>query len=116
MNKLTFRNLTYFHDLFYFRNNTPAHQTRLNQVLNSIEKTGTYELTSSELTYGAKLAWRNAPRCIGRIQWSKLQVFNINNSLCKYRNIPVQRCTPPHVCLMYSALFCITPLHYMHDR
>ena len=76
MNKLTFRNLTYFHDLFYFRNNTPAHQTRLNQVLNSIEKTGTYELTSSELTYGAKLAWRNAPRCIGRIQWSKLQVFN----------------------------------------
>lgn len=47
---------------------------RLEEVVASIEKTGTYELTSSELTYGAKTAWRNAPRCIGRIQWNKLQV------------------------------------------
>ncbi|KAG7170858.1 Nitric oxide synthase, salivary gland-like, partial [Homarus americanus] len=37
---------------------------------------GTYDLTQTELVYGAKLAWRNAPRCIGRIQWSKLQVFD----------------------------------------
>ncbi|VDI59533.1 nitric-oxide synthase, brain [Mytilus galloprovincialis] len=58
------------------RQNTPAHQTRLSEVYSSIEKTGKYELTTSELTYGAKLAWRNAARCIGRIQWSKLQVFD----------------------------------------
>lgn len=35
---------------------------------------GTYQLTETELIFGAKLAWRNAARCIGRIQWSKLQV------------------------------------------
>ncbi|KAL5016525.1 hypothetical protein ScPMuIL_006114 [Solemya velum] len=58
------------------RLNTPAHLKRLQKVSASIEKIGTYELTSSELTFGAKTSWRNAPRCIGRIQWSKLQVFD----------------------------------------
>nr|QCX35686.1 Nitric Oxide Synthase 1 [Nautilus pompilius] len=58
------------------RLNTPFHQKRWQEVVQCIEKTGTYELTSSELTFGAKTAWRNAPRCIGRIQWSKLQVFD----------------------------------------
>merc|ERR1719244_960564 len=53
-----------------------AHQTRLNDVLESIKKTGTYELTGNELIFGAKQAWRNAPRCIGRQQWNKLQVFD----------------------------------------
>jgi len=42
-----------------------------------IKKTGTYELTFEELDFAVKQAWRNAPRCIGRIQWSNLQVhFN----------------------------------------
>ncbi|KOB72118.1 Nitric oxide synthase 2, partial [Operophtera brumata] len=41
-----------------------------------VAKTGTYQLTTTELVFGAKLAWRNASRCIGRIQWSKLQVFD----------------------------------------
>nr|QCX35683.1 Nitric Oxide Synthase 1b [Octopus bimaculoides] len=58
------------------RLNTPAHQKRWQEVMQSIEKTGTYDLTKTELTFGAKTAWRNAPRCIGRIQWSKLQVFD----------------------------------------
>lgn len=39
-----------------------------------IEATGTYQLKDTELIYGAKYAWRNAARCVGRIQWSKLQV------------------------------------------
>lgn len=37
--------------------------------------TGTYQLRESELVFGAKQAWRNAPRCVGRIQWGKLQVW-----------------------------------------
>lgn len=37
--------------------------------------TGTYHLRESELVFGAKQAWRNAPRCVGRIQWGKLQVW-----------------------------------------
>lgn len=39
-----------------------------------IETTGTYRLTGDELIFATKQAWRNAPRCIGRIQWSNLQV------------------------------------------
>lgn len=58
----------------YYRHKSPAHETRFQQVQKDIEATGTYHLTETELIYGAKLAWRNSARCIGRIQWSKLQV------------------------------------------
>ncbi|XP_076435250.1 nitric oxide synthase-like [Babylonia areolata] len=58
------------------RLNTAAYQKRVQEVQACIERSGTYELTTAELIYGAKTGWRNAPRCIGRIQWSKLQVFD----------------------------------------
>ncbi|WAR01184.1 NOS1-like protein [Mya arenaria] len=58
------------------RSNTPAHTNRWTEVEKAVLTSGTYELTTAELTFGAKTAWRNAPRCIGRIQWSKLQVFD----------------------------------------
>ncbi|VVC89726.1 unnamed protein product [Leptidea sinapis] len=58
------------------RANTPAHEARWRVVQEEVAKTGTYQLTTTELVFGAKLAWRNASRCIGRIQWSKLQVFD----------------------------------------
>lgn len=61
--------------MFDFRLNSPAHETRWQQVQSEIKATGTYNLTETELVYGAKLAWRNSARCIGRIQWSKLQVI-----------------------------------------
>ena len=35
-----------------------------------------YHLTPEELEHGAKLAWRNAPRCPGRIQWKNLKLFD----------------------------------------
>ena len=60
----------------HYRHKSPAHETRFQQVQKDIEATGTYHLTETELIYGAKLAWRNSARCIGRIQWSKLQVKN----------------------------------------
>lgn len=47
---------------------------RLEEVNKEIETTSTYQLRDTELIYGAKHAWRNASRCVGRIQWSKLQV------------------------------------------
>lgn len=40
----------------------------------AIAATGTYQLLEPELVFGAKQAWRNAARCVGRIQWNKLQV------------------------------------------
>uniref|UniRef100_A0A1A9WAM1 nitric-oxide synthase (NADPH) n=1 Tax=Glossina brevipalpis TaxID=37001 RepID=A0A1A9WAM1_9MUSC len=61
------------------RSSSAAHEARWKQVRQSIESTGHYQLTETELIYGAKLAWRNSSRCIGRIQWSKLQVFD-----CRY--------------------------------
>jgi nitric oxide synthase oxygenase domain/subunit len=57
-----------------FREDTPAHSTRVQQVLKEIEDRGTYEMDGKELVFGVKLAWRNAPRCVGRIQWNKIQV------------------------------------------
>lgn len=56
------------------RSNSPAHITRWQQIQEQIESNGSYHLTETELIYGAKLAWRNSSRCIGRIQWAKLQV------------------------------------------
>merc|ERR550517_923170 len=37
---------------------------------------GTYELTHDETEWGARMAWRNAPRCPARIIWKKLRVFD----------------------------------------
>uniref|UniRef100_A0A671KNY3 Nitric oxide synthase n=1 Tax=Sinocyclocheilus anshuiensis TaxID=1608454 RepID=A0A671KNY3_9TELE len=52
------------------------HLSRLEEVAKEIEATGLYQLTTKELEFGAKQAWRNAPRCIGRVQWANLQLFD----------------------------------------
>uniref|UniRef100_A0ABM5EMN6 Nitric oxide synthase n=1 Tax=Pogona vitticeps TaxID=103695 RepID=A0ABM5EMN6_9SAUR len=69
---------TEFINLFYSSSKGPKldHQARLEAVAQEIETTGTYQLTREELVFATKQAWRNAPRCIGRIQWSNLQVFD----------------------------------------
>jgi nitric-oxide synthase len=41
-----------------------------------IAATGTYVHTPDELAYGAKMAWRNASRCIGRLYWRSLTVLD----------------------------------------
>ncbi|XP_062873326.1 nitric oxide synthase, inducible-like [Trichomycterus rosablanca] len=61
--------------------NTEEHLARINEVAREIDTTGTYQLTSEELAFGTRQAWRNAPRCIGRIQWSNLQVFDARKCL-----------------------------------
>ncbi|XP_061880300.1 nitric oxide synthase, brain [Entelurus aequoreus] len=70
---------TDFIDQYYTsikRYGSKAHTDRLEEVTKEIEASGTYVLKDTELIYGAKHAWRNAARCVGRIQWSKLQVFD----------------------------------------
>ncbi|XP_014346908.1 nitric oxide synthase 2b, inducible [Latimeria chalumnae] len=52
------------------------HLVRVEGVTKEIEKSGTYQLTYNEVVFATKQAWRNAPRCIGRIQWSNLHVFD----------------------------------------
>jgi nitric-oxide synthase len=40
----------------------------------AIADSGTYRHTTDELTFGARVAWRNANRCIGRLYWHALRV------------------------------------------
>jgi sulfite reductase alpha subunit-like flavoprotein/nitric oxide synthase oxygenase domain/subunit/hemoglobin-like flavoprotein len=49
-------------------------QKRIKEVWVEIGSTGTYTHTSEELAFGARLGWRNAPKCIGRIAWDTLLV------------------------------------------
>ncbi|WP_374065073.1 nitric oxide synthase oxygenase [Actinokineospora auranticolor] len=42
-----------------------------------IELTGTYQHTSAELAFGARVAWRNSARCIGRLYWQSLRVRDL---------------------------------------
>lgn len=61
-------------NIFYYRENSKAYTNRLEEVRKELKEHGTYQLKSAELVFGAKTAWRNAQRCIGRIQWKKIQV------------------------------------------
>ena len=51
-------------------------EPRLAIVRAQIAATGTYVHTVDELTYGARMAWRNASRCIGRLYWKSLLVLD----------------------------------------
>jgi nitric-oxide synthase len=55
-------------------------EPRLREVRAEIAATGTYVHSGAELTYGAKVAWRNASRCIGRLYWHSLLVLDRRNS------------------------------------
>ncbi|RKF21584.1 nitric oxide synthase oxygenase [Micromonospora globbae] len=52
----------------------PGLAQRWRTVRADIHATGTWRPTSDELAYGARVAWRNAGRCIGRARWSSLVV------------------------------------------
>lgn len=49
---------------------------RIVEVSKSIEDTGSYVHTFEELEHGARMAWRNNNRCIGRLFWNTLSVFD----------------------------------------
>jgi nitric-oxide synthase len=49
---------------------------RLQEVKEDIQLYGTYEHTYKELEHGAKMAWRNSNRCIGRLFWNALHVID----------------------------------------
>lgn len=47
---------------------------RLERVRLELALTGTYRHTPAELTFAARVAWRNSSRCIGRLYWRRLRV------------------------------------------
>lgn len=52
---------------------------RLTEISAEIRKTGTYTHTADELQFGARLAWRNSNRCIGRHLWRSLEVRDLRS-------------------------------------
>jgi nitric-oxide synthase, bacterial len=51
-------------------------QAREAAVLAEIAATGTWVQSTEELTFGARVAWRNSNRCIGRLGWESLEVLD----------------------------------------
>ena len=49
---------------------------RLSNIESQIRETGTYLHTAEELEFGARLAWKNSNRCIGRHMWRSLHVID----------------------------------------
>ncbi|WP_142826924.1 nitric oxide synthase oxygenase [Planococcus soli] len=49
---------------------------RLLEIKSEIDHTGTYTHSFEELEHGARMAWRNNNRCIGRLFWNSLTVFD----------------------------------------
>jgi nitric-oxide synthase len=59
---------------FHTENGAGLPDRRLWHVRREIEMTGTYRHTADELAFGARVAWRNSSRCIGRMYWQSLRV------------------------------------------
>ncbi len=59
---------------FHDENRAGPPDLRLRRVRREIAATGTYWHTPAELEYGARVAWRNSARCIGRLYWQSLRV------------------------------------------
>lgn len=78
MNKTRWEKAKQFIIGFYQETSRPGEEAkaRLEQIYREIEESGTYTHTFEELEYGAKLAWRNSNRCIGRLFWQTLHVFD----------------------------------------
>lgn len=53
-----------------------AIRQRIEAVCESLRRTGHYVHSSEELTFGARVAWRNHARCVGRLTWKSLRVHD----------------------------------------
>src|SRR5947208_12053449 len=70
---------TYLYEFHQEHGMLKASSERLNKVQAEIKQTGTYRQTYEELAYGAKVAWRNNTRCIGRLHWKSLAVSDMRH-------------------------------------
>ncbi len=70
--------------------------SRLHEVKDEVETTGFFELSYEELTFGARTAWRNAPRCVNRIVWRQLEVSIWYNSCVECVGLCEKEITPLH--------------------
>eukprot|EP00984_Skeletonema_dohrnii_P005886 scaffold2082_cov110-Skeletonema_dohrnii-CCMP3373.AAC.1 len=54
-------------------------EERMAQVREAIHETATYAHTFDELEHGARVAWRNAPKCSNRKYWQQLKLLDCRN-------------------------------------
>ena len=64
---------------YHAETNTPNLNARLRDVEAEIAECGSYQLLSAELVHGAKMAWRNSARCVGRLHWPALTVRDLRH-------------------------------------
>lgn len=58
-----------------------AMKRRWADVKTQLSKFDWYEHTPEELAYGARVAWRNHGRCVGRLFWESLEVVDCRSTL-----------------------------------
>lgn len=76
-----------FLDLFCRETEQTDHhrQRRWAVIRRELAASGFYRHTPEELGFGARIAWRNHGRCIGRLLWESLEVFD-----CRHMTEPDQ--------------------------
>lgn len=74
------RNATEFLNTFYQETGKSGFDERLAQIEDELDRDGTYAHTYEELVYGAKTAWRNSNRCIGRLFYDSLEVIDARHA------------------------------------
>ena len=62
------------------RGNEFSFEERWSTVKKLILENGYWDQNYEELVYGARLAWRNSVRCVGRMFWSSLNVFDARHA------------------------------------
>lgn len=59
---------------------SPLPESRRIEALTELEQTGRYFQTPEEILIGAKLAWRNHARCVGRKHWRTLKLIDARSA------------------------------------
>lgn len=68
-----------FLEQFHAETSAPGLPARAWAVHREIERTGSYTHTPAELAFGARVAWRNSARCIGRLYWNSLRIRDLRH-------------------------------------
>lgn len=66
--------------IYLYKNETQQSEAWLEDRIQQI-RNGTFELTTEEIEFGARVAWRNSNKCIGRLFWQSLTIFDQRNLL-----------------------------------
>ena len=70
---------TFLEQLYDETSPTIPRARRWHEICDELAATGTYTHTFEELEFGARVAWRNSARCIGRLYWKSLRVRDLRD-------------------------------------